>query len=51
MWILPGFNYLVEQGKENLHLFEVILKNTSMQMNRKKLTLSLRDIQRTCITT
>ena len=25
-WILKGFYYLVERGKEKLHLFEVILK-------------------------
>ena len=41
--------YLVEQGKKKLHLFEVILKTTLTQVNSKKLTPSLRGIQRTCL--
>ena len=36
MCILAGFNYIIEQGKGKLHLFEVILKTTLTQMRRKK---------------
>ena len=37
MWIPARFNYLVEQGKEKLHLFEVVFKTTLTQTNRKKI--------------
>ena len=49
MWIPARFNYLVEQGKEILHLFEVVFKTTLTQTNREKLTPRwiLRGIQQT----
>ena len=37
MCILVGFNYLVEQRKQKLYLFEVILKTTLTQMKSKKI--------------
>ena len=49
MWIPARFNYLIEQGKEKLHLFEVVFKTNLTQTNSKKLTprRSLRGIQQT----